>query len=61
MSSLTGITFKEQTPEATVAGCVQAVKFSLDELPHVLIKNVQQTPKPSAQDPELDPPLLEHS
>ena len=38
MSSDTGITFRRHTPESTVVGDVQEVRFSLDELPHTLIK-----------------------
>jgi hypothetical protein len=37
------------------------VLFSEDDDPQVDIKNVQQTPNPSAQDPELVPSLSEHS
>jgi hypothetical protein len=45
----------------TVVGVVQYVMFSDDDDPQVLIRNVQQTPNPSAHDPELAPPLSLHS
>jgi hypothetical protein len=44
-----------------VDGVSQYVMFSDDVDPHVLIRNVQQTPNPSAHDPELAPPLSLHS
>jgi hypothetical protein len=43
------------------AGASQYVMFSDEVVPHVLMRNVQQTPKPSAHDPELAPPLSLHS
>jgi len=61
MLSSIGQTVNEQSPDETVDGCVQAVKFSLVVEPHVDITNVQQTPKPSAHEPELVPLLSLHS
>jgi hypothetical protein len=61
MSSLTLLRVKPHVPEETVLGAVQYVMFSLEEEPHVVMTNVQHTPNPSAQLPELDPPLSEHS
>lgn len=40
--------------------CIRKVLFSDFVEPHAS-SNLQQTPKPSAQDPSLVPPLLEHS
>jgi len=63
ISSLAGHTVKPQVVRSPVVilAVVQYVIFSDDELPHDVITNVQQTPKPSAQDPELVPSLSEHS
>jgi hypothetical protein len=61
ISSLIGQTVSEHEPAETVDGCVQYVRFSEVDEPHVVIRNVQQTPNPSAHEPELVPPLSEHS
>lgn len=61
MLSSMGHTVSPHSPDATVEACVQEVKFSLDVEPHVLITNVQQTPNPSAHEPELVPLLSLHS
>jgi len=44
-----------------VVGVVHAVLFSVVVFSHALTTNMQQTPNPSAQDPELVPLLSAHS
>jgi len=61
MSSETGQTVSSQLPVETVVGFVQYVKFSAVVEPHVDTTNVQQTPNPSAHEPELVPLLSLHS
>jgi hypothetical protein len=48
-------------PSVSVDGFVQYVRFSEELDPHVVTTNVQQTPNPSAHEPELVPSLSEHS
>jgi hypothetical protein len=59
-----GMTFNQQSDGAvviTVGVWSQYVMFVDEVWPHEVTINVQQTPKPSAHDPELVPDLSLHS